>query len=923
VRIHNLRPLFAVLSLVTIRAASTVSAPKTAADMRDGKPLVALTSWRICGPFKLPEADQAAYTNVGAERALAEDYLAKLGGTEVPFKLGSPTTKRAVNFDRDPADEPSASKNALVAYFDQIINFPLPSVNSYTIFRRPAEFYKIMYAATDLVSQEDADAVLIMGSNSPVKIWLNDQVLATSRPSTIGHDQDVRYVLPIRLKRGSNPLLVKMFCFPQRNEFSVRVGTRKSAQAFVEDRAGLRDLVEQVVVREGKPFLLSENLKFFSDPGSKGRFEFVRAGEVVKVADVDLAKQSELATNGLASGLYKLRVKLTRAEYAENVYIGDANQSYATYEEACGKFEAISSTIVEPCAALSALKEISIPDGPKFNFRLDWQKRALLYAAALDWNLRNSQRPAIPVQERIGTRLIAYRSSVDGQIQHYFLHLPKNYDGVHPVPLVIHCPHNTRHKPFLTGPTAFDVDWINKLAALSDELGFACLWPNARGQHGDAPVAVTDTMEVLNLAEKQEKIDADRIYLTGDCEGAAFALDLAQTYPDRFAALGIMNGMSVPKRLPTEYWKAANSPYVLAENLKNMPVQLIHGELFPHSPSWQSTKFKELLEKVGIQAKLILLPGDTRWADQDPFRLSFEFFKGKARPEVPTEVTFVTGQAKHDSAYWVRVKSLTEAGQIARVEAKFVPPNHIEAKTENVGELELFPEMLAKAGMTGTSLSVALNGTNREVPLDGKSVVLEIAPQKPAKVHKNHDIEGPVSHAFAGPFILVGNSGGSAEELKLENAVLDAMAKHWEETFFVPCRRKLDKEITDADIRDNNLIFAGTPQTNTLLKRVGGQIPLRVEPARLQVGDASYDGKDLSATIVYPNPLNPRRYIVVTESNNFASFVLPQPNPARMCWYDVAVWRSGPGRVFLKWAGYWDNTWTRLLTDPAAVIKGE
>jgi predicted esterase len=577
---------------------------------------------------------------------------------------------------------------------------------------------------------------------------------------------------------------------------------------------------------------------------------------------------------------------------------------------------------VEPCAALSALKEICIPDGPKFNFRLDWQKRALLYVAALEWNLRNSQWPVVPVQERIGTRLMAYLSSVDGQIQHYFLHLPKNYDGTKPVPLVIHCPHNTRHKPFLTGPTAFDVDWINKLAALSDELGFACLWPNARGQHGETPLAMTDTMEVLNRVEKQEKIDANRIYLTGDCEGAAFALDLAQTYPDRFAALGIMNGMSVPKRLPTLYWKTANSPYALAENLKNMPVQLIHGELFPHSPTWQSTKFKEVLQKVGIEPKMILLPGDTRWADQDPFRLSFEFFKGKARPDAPTEVTFVTGQLKHDSAYWIRVKSFTEAGKMARVEARFIAPNRIEAKTENVAELEILPEKLAKAGMAGSSLTVSLNGVERNVPVAG-TVSLEIArTTATSKLRKNHDIEGPVSHAFAGPFILVENSQGAPEEVKRENAIVEKLAKNWEEIYFVPCRRKVDKEITEADIRDNNLVFIGTPKTNILLQRMEGQIPLKVGPMRLQVGDTTYEGKDLSATVAYPNPLNEKRYVVVTSSNDFSTFVLPQPNPAQMAWYDVAVWRS-EGRVFLKWAGYWDNTWTRLLNEPAAIIRGQ
>ena len=107
----------------------------------------------------------------------------QIGGAESPFRIGAPTTSRPTDFNHDPNDE-KAAKDVPVLKFDQVIDFPMPAVNSYVLFRKPGEFYKIMYAAAEIVSPVEADMVLLMGSNSPMKLWLNDRVLATSAAGT-------------------------------------------------------------------------------------------------------------------------------------------------------------------------------------------------------------------------------------------------------------------------------------------------------------------------------------------------------------------------------------------------------------------------------------------------------------------------------------------------------------------------------------------------------------------------------------------------------------------------------------------------------------------------------------------------------------------------------------------------------------------
>ena len=65
----------------------------------------------------------------------------------------------------------------------------------------------------------------------------------------------MRYILPVHLNKGGNTILVKLFCFPDRNEFCLRFGSEDSVRAFVANHGGLRDLVDQVIVPTGDPLV--------------------------------------------------------------------------------------------------------------------------------------------------------------------------------------------------------------------------------------------------------------------------------------------------------------------------------------------------------------------------------------------------------------------------------------------------------------------------------------------------------------------------------------------------------------------------------------------------------------------------------------------------------------------------------------------
>ena len=82
-------------------------------------------------------------------------------------------------------------------------------------------------------------------------------------------------------------------------------------------------------------------------------------------------------------------------------------------------------------------------------------------------------------------------------------------------------------------------------------------------------------------------------------------------------------------------------------------------------------------------------------------------------------------------------------------------------------------------------------------------------------------------------------------------------------------RVKNDRAVTDSDIADHNLILFGDPNSNSVIAKVIGRLPLRWTKSSIEIGGRTFSAADHVAVIVYPNPLNPKRYVVVNSGHTF------------------------------------------------------
>jgi hypothetical protein len=84
---------------------------------------------------------------------------------------------------------------------------------------------------------------------------------------------------------------------------------------------------------------------------------------------------------------------------------------------------------------------------------------------------------------------------------------------------------------------------------------------------------------------------------------------------------------------------------------------------------------------------------------------------------------------------------------------------------------------------------------------------------------------------------------------------------------------KNDTNISDDDIKNHNLVLWGDPSSNAVLAKVIDKLPIRWGKDKISVehyGDHPAAGHALIA--IYPNPLNPEKYIVLNSGFTFRDY---------------------------------------------------
>ncbi len=183
------------------------------------------------------------------------------------------------------------------------------------------------------------------------------------------------------------------------------------------------------------------------------------------------------------------------------------------------------------------------------------------------------------------------------------------------------------------------------------------------------------------------------------------------------------------------------------------------------------------------------------------------------------------------------------------------------------------------AGQTGTSPAATTARTNAavqqaaplQVNVNGSQPTFILGGAAEPSLQKKHGLQGPIDDAFMDSFIFVRPTGKAANEAVAAwvAAEMERAIKQWRAIFRGEAQVKDDDAITEADIARSNLILWGDASSNKVLTKMANRLPLSWTATQLQVGSQLYPAATHIPILIYPNPLNDKRYVVLNSGFTF------------------------------------------------------
>jgi hypothetical protein len=571
---------------------------------------------------------------------------------------------------------------------------------------------------------------------------------------------------------------------------------------------------------------------------------------------------------------------------------------------------------------------------------LDFADRALATGLERADQLASGQAPWASAA---GLVVRGYVSKIDGSVQPYGLVVPESYVA--------------------KGKDRFRCDlWFHGRGETLSELNFVRDRTNNIGQFAPEDTIVLhpygrysnafkfageiDVLEALESVKRRYRVDEDRIAARGFSMGGAAAWHFAVHYADRWFAANPGAGFSeTPDFLkvfqqenlqPTWWEKRLWHWYDCPDwciNLRHCPTIAYSGEIDRQKQA--ADVMQKALAEEGIDLLHVIGP-KTGHSIHAQSKLDIEerikSLARAGRDQCPLDLEFITYTLRYNRLYWLTVDGLAEHWTRGRVSASIL-----------AGQVELEAD-----GVTDFTLSFAAG----QSPFDVQSpVILTVGEQElegPApksdrswsvSLHKARDqwrlgkrpesglrkragLQGPIDDAFMDRFIFVRPTGKAWHEqpAKWAAAELERAIEHWRRHFRGVAQVKDDTAISAEDIASAHLILWGDPSSNTVLRQIADKLPIKWDEKQIDVGARRFSSDKHALVAVYPNPLNPTRYVVLNSSFTFRDYAYlnnARQVPMLPDWAVVdlntppnSIW---PGKI--ADADFFDEQWQLKVSD--------
>lgn len=537
-----------------------------------------------------------------------------------------------------------------------------------------------------------------------------------------------------------------------------------------------------------------------------------------------------------------------------------------------------------------------------------------------------------------GLLVRGYRSKIDGSVQPYGLEIPEGLDLSQPVPLLVWL-HGR-------GDKVTDLHFIQRCLTRSQALGgkiveqqdAIVVHPFGRQCVGWKHAGEIDVFEVIESVKSRYPIDPDRIALAGFSMGGAGAWHIGAHYTDRFCAIHAGAGFAetarynrlTPEDFPNEVeqtlWSIYDVPNYV-RNLFNVPVLAYSGENDKQKQA--ADVMAEAFAKEGRELRHLVGPGMGHKYDDVSVEKIWAFLQKAwegGRPVNPDAFKLQTRTPRYGRMHWVEITAQVTPWEDTWVDARRDEVSRtLTLKTENVAAL----------GIGSGSGEAEWNLAGMVVRIDEQVLQVESPGFPIGSVRLRRDDEGqwdwgevalprkiagtqgPIDDAFLEPFVVV----KPAKESKFPAVQrwMDLELPHFVDRWRALMRAELSVEdaedLDHEDLQERNLVLWGEPETNLMIAEIAGDLPLRWTETEIQMGDRSWPRDSHLPAFIFPNPLNPRRYVVINSGLTFRedhdrtnSLQNPKLGDWSIIGLDEPPSGKRPGRIAAH--GFFDRAWS-------------
>ena len=752
------------------------------------------------------------------------------------------------------------------------------------------------YACCELVVLKKSETHLFINGSNPLQAWLHDSPMVPSRRNSRIHSLH----LPMPKEPGTYRLWLRLDADQPAAAFYAFAGAIEEGRLAPTDAVRVK-LNLQDFAEKQRPAIVQDAIMFGSSPRfidneDKIRFRMEPQGEYLPLMEgkVKLTIAGEHAwltgtsrikdmttflDEGISVGLTIPKEKTTwlTTEVTGKLWLGDTLLAEMTAPIFCEDNLKTTVEKLKPEAeketsgiAKLSLEQIDMLTENRIN-------RTLFYGSMLASRIELATKALKSngkdiLAEATGFVEAAYVSRADGSAQPYKYYMPPKAYAMRqtrPIPMIL----------MLHGyvPSYNKLNWMGidkSIGAAMDALGWCYVLPFGRGNTDFLTIGEVDVLRVIEEMKRRYPIDHQRIYLAGYSMGGSGVWTMLSHYPDIFAAAQIWSGRTDyyfwhnedyqragVTRSTIPAWKRtlidADNPYHLFETLQSIPVRTVHPLDDSLIKPGHSIRIYELLQPPNGRMILEKPIQGSHWyyAEEIGVASSYQWMNKHALT-APKTVEHVTFTPKYGNKHWVSIQGITTWGKRAhiRVTADRATNRFIIHNLENISSLRFDCSDFGEKAAAKTWCVVLKNGESELAR--GKNGQLWW-PGLPKPGTKTPAICGPVKEAFNTRFILVTGEDLSA----LENARL--FREDWLTFAHADAPRIPAAKITDRHVAECNLVCFGSPSKNSFVKKIADRLPFKFYNDGYGVGTKRVKGAGFVG--VYPNPLNPKRLVVVID----------------------------------------------------------